>query len=1084
MATTSNFEFFTAKADYFLSQGKGFSLFNSNQNDWSHFIEICQAKHIATSIIHCSRFEPETTNLNSDNTVAIIIQDLDLQKFQSKGAIFADKLFFPLWFNGRPVCFFSVLDKSFYKHKNISSGDIHTNYQAVVNFLLVEQINALLEFNNIQFSSPEFLALTPDKTIFTPIEQMLANELEKAKLSFVPQVHIGRYFVDFLVTIDNQKIIVECDGREYHDPVRDRERDEVLALENYPIIRFSGSEIYCDSAQCVEKIKLAARKQSRPNLKVDEDIDPDQSRAIGFITGPVRVLAPAGSGKTKTLTNRIANLINHRIPQEKILALAFNKKAQEEMQNRLYSKHITEVSVRTFHSLGMEIIQQSLKWEFQGKNEKKVTRELLKSAVEETVQLPRRRNMDPLGEFLDALARAKMELIPLASMEVEIEDTLIPFETIFYSYLKKQTSHNFFNFDDMIYLAVRILLNNDQIRQEYQMKFEYILVDEFQDLNKAQLLFLQILSLPQNNVYVVGDDDQIIYGWRGAEVRQIIEFHKRFSIIQECILSTNYRSSQEIVRHSRWLIDHNTDRVPKDIHARASAKEGLFEIHGNKNLWEQCLSAAEWISNLKVDGNQKWKDFAVLFRYNAFEYPIAMALDKCNIPHSAVDNVKLFQSRVGADILAYLSVILYPEDAKKEEYSRILSRPNKYFTNEIISKAKNWMTLVTLSNNEDLRGWEKEKVTDFISRIEILRNRAISGANPGEMVSSIATEFELEEFYLDQSKKNEDLDTASDDMLLDVIQAISLNFKDTNSFYQALNLAALDDGELEKNEDSKRDEILLSTIHKSKGKEFENVVLLNLSQEKRKRTAADIEEERRVAYVAITRPKNSLLVTFIASQHSSFVKEMALNPAFDQKTNVDLCEKESTLKFEIIKVENDLKIKSQKKMELEARFPELLGGDLHAAHSYNLWNRLKLWIYQKKLGKAFQQYKLIGEQIFTLGREQLKPKLEDLNQIQSELNFRKALGQEVVPVKINTGPYNPSPPSNVRETDPNKIDRETSAEVKSSIPHGSKKEGYLIQGYQETCECVFCHRMTNDWWWYDGKMNTCRCRDCMHEGKS
>ncbi len=993
MKNNVTFEFFFKKVDYFISQGKGFSLYSSTQNNWLQFIDKCKTNHIHHSIFYCSSFEEDSIKTVDSESIAIIIQDLPIKEYQSKVAVLADKLFFQLWYEKCPICFFSVLDESNYKIKNISSADIHSNYQTVIDFLMLEQINNLLSFNSIQFSSPEFLTLSAEKTIFTPIEQKILDEFVKENIAFVPQARIGRFFVDFLVSIGKEKIIIECDGREFHNPVRDKERDKVLSLEKYPILRFSGAKIAHNVTQCVEIIKNASKNNIRSNFQIDDDIDEDQREGIDFITGPVRILAPAGSGKTKTLTNRIANLINNGIPQEKILALAFNKKAQEEMQNRLLAKQITDVNVRTFHSLGMEIIRTQLGWSFEGNNEKKITRELLRSAVDENLQLPHRRNKDPLSEFLEALRIAKMELPPLAQMEVEIDDKVIPFEMIFNSYLKKQTSHNFFNFDDMIYLAVRLLIDYDEIRQDLQTKYEYVLVDEYQDLNKTQLLFLQILSLPQNNVFVVGDDDQMIYGWRGAEVRNIVDFHKRFSIIQDCVLSTNYRSSKSIVRHSRWLIDNNQDRVPKDIHACLEADEGLFEIHPDKSLWEQAQFAAEWISNLKVEQKLKWKNFAVLFRYNAFEVLIAMALDKINIPHTPVNNLRLFKSRVGKDIIAYLSVILYPDDAKKEEYFRILSRPNKYLKNEIIQDIQNRMAFQDLPNRDGLRDWEVEKLRDFLSRIEILRNQANLGVKPNELILALANEFGLKDFYLDQSQNAEDLDTASDDMLLDVIQSISSNYENINTFYQMIDKASKDETETENDDAQHRDEIVLSTVHKSKGKEFENAVFLNLSQEKRKKTAFDIEEERRVAYVGITRAKKRLLVTFITTQPSQFVKEMALNPEFSQKSNTSLRSYEAKTKFEILKLENELKIINHKKNALISKFPELQGGEMKLPTSFNFINRLLLWIYQKRLSSAFKKFGLLEEESSELITQHINPKKEEIIRIQTEINFRGILGQ-------------------------------------------------------------------------------------------
>src|SRR5215208_8378864 len=157
-------------------------------------------------------------------------------------------------------------------------------------------------------------------------------------------------------------------------------------------------------------------------------------------------------------------------------------------------------------------------------------------------------------------------------------------------------SASFVDFDDMIYLAVRALLENDTLRRAYQSRFEFVLVDEFQDLNEAQLLLLQIIGLPENNIFAVGDDDQMIYGFRGADVKHILEFEKRFPVASTHVLNTNYRSSRMIVRHAGWLIRNNMDRVSKDIQARREAQLGRFEVTGAPSLLEQAKLTGTWLA--------------------------------------------------------------------------------------------------------------------------------------------------------------------------------------------------------------------------------------------------------------------------------------------------------------------------------------------------------------------------------------------------------------------------------------------------------------------------------------------------------
>ena len=227
-----------------------------------------------------------------------------------------------------------------------------------------------------------------------------------------------------------------------------------------------------------------------------------------------------------------------------------------------------------------------------------------------------------------------MELPALSTVTVEYGDKVYPLEPIFHSYVQKQLSASFVDFDDMIYMAVRLLLENGALRRTYQSRFDFVLVDEFQDLNEAQLLLLQIIALPENNIFAVGDDDQMIYGFRGADVKHIVEFEKRFPVAATHVLNTNYRSSRMIVRHTGWLIRHNLDRVPKDIQPRQDAPMGRFEVAGHASLLEQARFAAGWLAEHKKQNKLNWRDYAVLYRYNAYQFPVAVMLDAMGIPHS------------------------------------------------------------------------------------------------------------------------------------------------------------------------------------------------------------------------------------------------------------------------------------------------------------------------------------------------------------------------------------------------------------------------------------------------------------------
>lgn len=885
-STQASYDFFFNALDYNLSKGRGFSLFDADELAITHFLEECQSNGFLPGTIRLSALAGSEPNYPVAAGFVLVVQDLPFPEFLKVASFVADKIIYPLWFRRLSVCFFSFPGRSAYDSLALGGNDLHNDYSMVLNSLLCEQIFVLLERVNHQFLVPDQLSTLVKEPINTPIQEKLSKALTLHKLTHQSQVRVGNYTVDFLVTCENKKVIVECDGKANHDPAKGRERDKILASEGYAICHLSGSEIIADVEKCIESIKKRLTNETSPGYPIDNDLDPSQLAAVQSIAGPIRVLAPAGSGKTKTLINRILNLLNQGIPPEKILALAFNKKARDEMQERLERKGIHGIEVRTFHSLGYEIVRENLGWTFAGSMHKKITRDLMREAVQQHTELPPLRNKDPLDNFLAGMRKAKMDLPALSTLTVEIGDRVYPLEPIFYTYLKAQLDRNFLDFDDMIYLALRIVLDNKLIRQVYQSKFEFVLVDEFQDLNQAQLLLLQLLSLPENNVFAVGDDDQMIYGFRGAEVKHIIEFNKRFPISTSHVLNTNYRSSRMIVRHTGWLINHNNDRVQKNIQPRQDAQQGSFEISGHASVFEQAEFMGRWIVEHKTKHRLSWSDYAVLYRYNAYQFPAALVLDSLNVPHTSLSGQHLFQTQVGKDIYAYLHVILSPSEATSTDLDRILKRPNKYFTNQLIARARDWNTFVRLPRTPNLRGWEMEKIADFISNLEKCAQMARApGASPLSLLNALKNDLGLSDFYRDQSRAGEDLDQASDEDLLEVIIALSENFKSLPEFYQFV-CKSMDNNELESSKEiqgatnDKKEEVYLGTIHRAKGKEFQNVVFFNLSKTAKKSGEIGVEEERRVAYVGATRPKDSLLITFPTKNPAIFLTEISLNPKY------------------------------------------------------------------------------------------------------------------------------------------------------------------------------------------------------------
>ncbi len=368
------FDTYFEKIEYYQAKGKGISVFNSGRDIFENF----RTQLAQSNISHTAVLASETGDFSNiaylTSGYLVVLQDLEMSELKSIAEDLADRVIFPAYYRNIPISFFSVLDRTAYSEIQIESSLIHHDYTEIIRLLCIEQIDSLLSQVNFTFNTPSDIFSSPENVLYTPIELTLKEQFEKEKISFNPQARVGKFHVDFIAEIDGKQLIVECDGKDYHNPHRDRERDKEIEALGMEVLRLTGSEIHYDVAECVERVKerLSQIQHVEIEKSIDENLDDSQKASVECITGPIRVLAPAGSGKTKTLINRIIHLINSGVPENQILALAFNTKAREEMAARLSGKHNPAsnnvaddgVTVRTFHSFGNEIIRDHLKWGF------------------------------------------------------------------------------------------------------------------------------------------------------------------------------------------------------------------------------------------------------------------------------------------------------------------------------------------------------------------------------------------------------------------------------------------------------------------------------------------------------------------------------------------------------------------------------------------------------------------------------------------------------------------------------------------------------------------------------------------------
>jgi DNA helicase-2/ATP-dependent DNA helicase PcrA len=507
-------------------------------------------------------------------------------------------------------------------------------------------------------------------------------------------------------------------------------------------------------------------------------------------------------------------------------------------------------------------------------------------------------------------------------MLLNIDNKAVNFKPIFNDYIKTMREHNFYNFDDMIYIAVRQLLLNYTLRREIQSTHKYILVDEFQDLNRSQLLLLQIISLPENNLFIVGDDDQMIYSFRGAEVKHILDFSKSYSKSAEQVLKVNYRSCSDIVKHSKWLIDNNKIRVAKDI-IPFSSKKGDISLFIGTSLKDQAEKIANWILEHK-NTTTKWSDFAVLYRYHQYSDILYMVLSKYNIPVK-FDGIKVLDSSVGKCLLSYLTIIYDKENSKPKHYEDILKRPNNYFKNEFIESIKSFEDFNDIEMAKSkLRKMDIPRYINLVSKINNLSSN-MKNKPTSTVMTAIVEEFGLKQFYKDQSKSSAEADTATEYDILEIILSFAESFETVEQFYNYY-INPIKEKDKDSNDKTSNDKVNLTSIHKTKGNEYEHVAYYNLTSRVTEKATEDVlEEERRVTYVGVTRPKKSLIVTSIKNEISPFIKEFFLNPKYKGLQDQELRNKLASMNFNIIYNNQSLKNLDIQTKDLVAKYPELVG---------------------------------------------------------------------------------------------------------------------------------------------------------------
>lgn len=619
-----------------------------------------------------------------------------------------------------------------------------------------------------------------------------------------------------------------------------------------------------------------------------EELNIEQKKAVLNADGPLLILSGAGTGKTKVLTSRIAYILfSGRCSPSNILALTFTNKAGKEMKERINGL-VGEISsnmwVGTFHSMFLRILRKHYdKIGFQDNFtilDQSDSKRIIKKVMSEDVFLDSTDN--PASYVLDVISRIKdkgrnFESIPteyIGLFDGKIQD-------IYMHYQKRLKEMNAIDFGDFLLYTYEILKNNEDILEYYQDKFKYILVDEYQDTNVIQYLIIRLLAQKNKNICVVGDDDQSIYSWRGAEIENILRFEKDFTGTKTIKLETNYRSTRHILASASHLVDNNSNRLGKELKpCKKNDRDNSLkiQIRGCFNGEEEAKYTADELESIQRQGIQLQK-MSVMVRAGWQTRAFEEVFIKRGINYKIIGGIKFYERKEIKDIIGYLKLLYFPSDLVS--FERIINTPKRGLGEKTVFKMVEYsrnigkniiFSLSDMVEKNLLKGKVGDQSKNFLNNyyewIDIISGNKLDDNgeeyNHGKLVDYIVKS----SGYLDMLKKSKKPeDEGKIENIQELIGVISKNFDNIPAFLDHISLVS-DTDDL-----SNDDAVNVMTLHSGKGLEFDVVFLPGWEEGvfpngKVIEECGDkgLQEERRIAYVGITRGKLAVFITYAGSR--------------------------------------------------------------------------------------------------------------------------------------------------------------------------------------------------------------------------
>ena len=597
-------------------------------------------------------------------------------------------------------------------------------------------------------------------------------------------------------------------------------------------------------------------------------LNESQKVAAQHIDGPMLILAGAGSGKTKTITTRLAYLISIGLDPSSILTLTFTNKAAQEMRDRamkLIDNSGYPPLLCTFHKFGLLFLKFNIK-ELNRKNNFVIIDTADKKKILKTFD-----KEITTAILASEISKFKNSIISVDEAQLSAQDKLsTQIAKVYGQYEYYLIENNLVDFDDLLLLTYRILDNNKELAKVTSNRYKYIMVDEFQDTNELQYKLLQKLCCEHNNLCVVGDDDQSIYGWRGATIKNILNFEETFGSVKTIKLEENYRSTNKILHHANALIEHNRDRLGKKL-IGTRGEGNAIKVYESNDENDETRKIVDDIKIL-INSGVTAKDIAILFRVNALSRSLEEGLNKSNVHYKLVGGLKFYERAEIKDLVAYFRVITNSND--NFSIKRIINKPKRGIGKTTIEKLELESHVKSKSIFSIIKEYTPEELLLLVGK-----------KNSRTLKVFMASVEDIQDILKDAKMRFIDLFEDTFDFKTNFIKQLDADDRIANidEFYgylrdffmqnPDLNLEDfLNEISLESAADSIDDEyISLMSIHASKGLEFKHLFIIGLEE-----TffpiigdGSDLDEERRLGYVAITRACDELTMSFV---HSRFYK--------------------------------------------------------------------------------------------------------------------------------------------------------------------------------------------------------------------